>query len=185
SFLSRVGSVVLAVSGIMWVLCNFSVASGFTNGVEDSIMCTLSSLVAPIFIPLGFGSWKAVAALLSGVAAKETVVSVIGALGGMGEVFGSQTAAVSFMIFSCLYVPCVATLSAIAKENGIKSALLSVCVHTLAAYVCALLYYQSAALYAADKNIFFIVMACVATGMVAAVAVVKIVSARRGKTVRA
>ncbi|MDE7164604.1 MAG: ferrous iron transport protein B [Clostridiales bacterium] len=185
SFLARVGSVVLMVSIIMWVLCSFSVARGFTGGVEDSIMCTLSSLIAPMFAPLGFGSWRAVAALISGVAAKETVVSVIGALGGMGEVFGSRAAAVSFMIFTSLYVPCVATLSAIAKENGIKSALLSVCVHTLVAYACSLIYYQAAIGYAADRGIFFIVLACVATGLVAVVAVIKIIQARRRKVARA
>lgn len=185
SFLARVGSVVLAVSVIMWVLCNFSVARGFTGGVENSIMCTLSSLIAPVFAPLGFGSWKAVAALVSGVAAKETVVSVIGALGGMGEVFGCQAAAVSFMIFTSLYVPCVATLSAIAKENGIKCALLSVCVHTLVAYACALIYYQAALGYAADKSIFFIVTACVAAGIVVAFATVKIIHTKRRGAARA
>ena len=177
SFLSRVGSVVLGVSVIMWVLCNFSLHDGFTGGVENSIMCTLCTVISPIFAPLGFGSWKATAALVSGVAAKETVVSVIGSLGGMSEVFGSRAAAVSFMIFTCLYVPCVATLSAIAKENGIKSAMLSVAVHTLVAYTCALLYYQSAVWYAVDKFPVITAWACV----VAVVVTLSAVSVVRGR----
>lgn len=185
SFLSRVGSVVLCVSVIMWVLCNFSVSDGFTGGVENSIMSTLCGFIAPIFAPLGFGSWRASAALISGVAAKEAAVSVISSLGGMDAVFGTRAAAVSFMIFTCLYVPCVATLSAIAKENGIKSALLSVCVHTLVAYVCALTYYQSAVGYATDKRIFFTVAACI-VGCVAVAIVVTAIMRRRynGKKVR-
>lgn len=185
SFLSRVGSVVLCVSIIMWVLCNFSVSDGFTGGVENSIMSTLCSLVAPVFAPLGFGSWRATAALMSGVAAKEAVVSVISSLGGMDAVFSSRTAAVSFMIFTCLYVPCIATLSAIAKENGIKSALKSVCVHTLVAYACALVYYQSAVGYAANKHIFYTVTACAAACVVAAIAVSIIIRKKyNGKKIR-
>ena len=178
AFISRVGSVVLGLSVIMWVLCNFSMHDGFTGGVENSIMCTLCTVVAPIFAPLGFGSWRATAALISGIAAKETVVSVIGALGGMGEVFASRAAAVSFMIFTTLYVPCVATLSAIAKENGIKSALLSAAVHTLVAYACALLYYQSAVWYAVDK--FWVITAW--ASVIAVIVAISAASIVRGRT---
>ncbi|MDE6200791.1 MAG: ferrous iron transport protein B [Clostridiales bacterium] len=180
SFISRVGSVVLFISVIMWVLCNFSVSDGFTGGVENSIMSTLCGIIAPIFAPLGFGSWRATAALLSGVAAKEAAVSVISSLGGMSAVFGTRAAAGSFMIFSCLYVPCVATLSAIAKENGAKSALLSVCVHTVAAYACSLVYYQSAVGYAANRQVFFIVWACALAAVVILIAA-RIIYTRRAK----
>lgn len=179
SFAARVGSVVLGVSVIMWVLCNFSVANGFIGGGEQSIMCTFASLIAPLFSPLGFGSWEAVTALLSGVAAKETLISVITALGGPSAVFTSRYAAVSFMIFSCLYVPCVATLSALAKENGIKSAVLSVAVHTAVAYVCSLVYYRSALLYAADKKIFYIVIAVSVVATAAVIAVVKLLRSKK------
>ncbi|MDE6618138.1 MAG: ferrous iron transport protein B [Clostridiales bacterium] len=185
SFLSRVGSVVLCVSVIMWVLCNFSMSDGFTGGVENSLMSTLCGFIAPVFAPLGFGSWRATAALMSGVAAKEAVVSVISSLGGTDTVFGTQAAAVSFMIFTCLYVPCIATLSAIAKENGIKSALLSVCVHTLIAYTCSLIYYQSAIGYVADKRIFYTVWACAAACIVAVIAASIIIRKKyNGKKIR-
>lgn len=161
AFVVRVGTVVLCVNVIMWVLSSFSVASGFGGG-ETSIMCTFASFIAPVFAPLGFGNWRAVAALISGVAAKETVVSVIASLGGMGEVFGSTAAAVSFLIFTCLYVPCAATLASLAKENGIKSAILSVAVHTVVAYTVSFIYYRSAMCYMHDKNIFYIAIAVAA-----------------------
>ena len=180
SFIVRVGSVVLGVSVIMWVLCNFSVEYGFVGGVENSIMQTLAGIVAPIFTPLGFGNWRAVAALMSGVAAKETVISVIVALGGMGVVFQTRAAAMSFMVFSCLYVPCVATLSALAKENGIKSAALSVLVHTVAAYAVAAVFYGTAIGYAINKTV------CVSVwvGIAAAVTVATVIYAVRARKKR-
>ena len=178
SFIARVGSVVLGVSVIMWVLCNFSIAHGFTGGGEDSVMNTFAALVSPIFKPLGFGNWRAVTALISGIAAKETVISVIASLGGMTAVFGTRKAAVSFMIFVCLYVPCVATVSAVAKENGAKSAAASVATHTVAAYVASLVYYQSAVLFDANLRAFVAVWSCIAA---VAVAVTIAIAIRRGR----
>lgn len=177
SFVVRVGSVVLGVSVIMWVLCNFSIGYGFVGGVENSIMQTFAGLLAPVFKPLGFGNWRAVAALLSGVAAKETLISVIATLGGMSVVFQTDAAAMSFMVFSCLYVPCVATLSALAKENGIGSAALSVLVHTFVAYTMSAAVYGSALGYASHRTL------CIAvwSGMAAAVAIAVIVISVRAR----
>lgn len=183
SFIGRVGSVVLCVSVIIWILANFSVGYGFTGGGETSILYMISNFVAPIFIPLGFGSWRAVSALISGIAAKETVVSVIAALGGFDAVFGSVMAAVSFLIFTSLYVPCVATLGAIAKENGAKSAFLSVAVHTVVAYVASLIFYQSAVAYFADKKLYFTVLPCVVAFICILSAVVVAVGRRRSAAV--
>lgn len=167
SFLARVGTTVLAASVIMWILCNFSIGYGYTGGAETSVMNTVAGLLAPIFEPLGFGNWRAVAALISGVAAKETVISVIASMGGMSRTFGSTTAAVSFMIFTCLYVPCVATLSALAKESGIKSVLLSVALHTVVAYAASLVFYQSAVCYVRNRSLFYIVVSVVAAAVAA------------------
>lgn len=174
SFVVRVGSVILCVGVITWVLSNFSVAEGFTGGGKKSIMCTLASLIAPVFRPLGFGNWRAVTALLSGVAAKETVVSVIASLGGLGEVFATRHAAVSFLIFTCMYVPCIATLAALAKENGIKSALLSALVHTLSAYLCAYLYYSAAVLIRTDTAITAAVWSTVGALVAAAIVMIAV-----------
>lgn len=179
AFVLRVGSVVLLVSVIMWALCNLSVANGFIpGGGEKSIMSTFAGLISPVFTPLGFGNWRAVTALISGVAAKETVISVIASLGGFEAVFDSRAAGVSFMIFTCLYVPCVATISALAKENGVKSALASISVHTLVAYAASLIYFNFARLYAYDKAVFWTVISCVA---VSAAAVATVLYAFRRK----
>ena len=133
-------------------------------------MNTFARIISPVFAPVGFGNWRAVTALISGIAAKETVISVIASLGGMGEVFGSPTAATSFMIFVCLYVPCVATVSALAKENGGKSAAASIATHTVAAYLVSLVYYQSAVLFAAHITAFIAVWSSVAATIVACAA---------------
>ena len=179
SFVVRVGSVVLGVSVIMWVLSSFSIGYGFTGGGDKSIMSTFAGFVAPVFTPLGFGNWRAVTALISGIAAKETLISVIAALGGLGEVFGSTAAAVSFMIFSCLYVPCVATLAALAKECGVKYALLSAVVHTVTAYLASLVFYRSAVLYRTNLEVFIILWSCaVAVGAVAVI-ILKCVAVKR------
>lgn len=156
SFVGRIGSVVLTVSIIFWVLCNFSVTDGFCGSVDSSLMSSFAGFIAPVFAPLGFGTWQAVAALISGIAAKETVVSVIASLGGWETVLGgSVIAAVSFMIFTCLYVPCVATVSAVRSEAGTKSAVMSVAVQTAAAYSASLVFYQAARLYLFDTTVFY------------------------------
>ncbi len=164
-FLLRVGSIVLAVNVMIWLLSNFSVAYGFTGSPENSLMCTFATVISPLFTPLGFGNWRAVTALISGVAAKETIVAVISSLGGTAVVFESKLAAMSFLIFSCLYVPCVATIASLGKESGAKTAVVSVAVHTAAAYIMSFIFYRSAMLYINDVRLFVTVYACAATAL--------------------
>lgn len=161
SFIARVGSVVLCVNVIIWTLSSFSVGYGFGGGAERSMMHTISTVLAPVFSPLGFGNWRAVTALISGVAAKETVIAVIASLGGQGAVFGSTEAAVSFLIFTCLYVPCVATLAAIGKECGVKTAVLSAAVHFAVAYIAAFVFYVSAASIKTDITRAVVLWSCI------------------------
>lgn len=181
AFVARIGSVVFSVSVIMWVLGNFSVADGFVGGGDRSLLCTVSSVFAPVFKPLGFGNWRAVAALISGVAAKESVISVITALGGMDVVFESRAAAISFLIFTCLYVPCVATLAALAKENGMHSAVLSVLAHTAAAYLASLAFYGASLCFLYDRTVFAAVFAGVAGVIVTVCLTARIVRGRKNK----
>ncbi len=173
-FLLRVGSIVLAVNVIIWLLSNFSVAYGFTGSPENSLMCTFASVISPIFVPLGFGNWRAVTALISGVAAKETIVAVISSLGGMTAVFESRLSAVSFLIFTCLYVPCVATIASLGRESGAKTAVVSVAVHTAAAYVSSLIFYTSAMWYVNDIRLFITVYACAFAALCGAIVYFKI-----------
>ncbi len=181
SFAVRVGSVVLGVGAAMWLLSNFSVRYGFTGGSGSSIMSTFAGALAPIFKPLGFGDWRAVTALISGVAAKETLISVISSLGGAGEVFGSAIAAASFLIFSCLYVPCVATIAALAKETGWRYAAVSAAAHTVTAYAASLIFYQSARLAQIDMKLFVVIWSSVVFAAVAAAVAHKIYRVKKRK----
>ena len=183
-FLLRVGSIVLLVNVVVWLLSNFSTVYGFTGSPENSLMCTFASVISPIFKPLGFGNWRAVTALLSGFAAKETIVAVISSLGGVGAVFGTKLEAASFLIFTCLYVPCVATIAAIGREAGAKYAVLSVAVHTLIAYTVSLVFYRSAVWFMFDKRLFATVYACAAVAVGGAVISLRILKRiKHGKKV--
>ncbi|MDR0426017.1 MAG: ferrous iron transport protein B [Clostridiales bacterium] len=142
SFLSRVGTVVFMLNVIVWALANFSLTQGYTAGGEGSILCHAAGFLSPLFAPLGFGNWRAVAALLSGIVAKEGVIAAVESLGGVTVVFGGDAPALSalcFMVFTLLYTPCVATIAATCRESGLKWTLLGLGVSAMTAYFFALL----------------------------------------------
>lgn len=139
NFVVKVGTVILCFNVIIWVLCNFSFTNGFVEiGEGLSIMEKISGIIAPIFKPLGFGSWKAVTALMSGLIAKEAVISTIVNLGGAQSVFFDQLSALCFMVFTLLYVPCVATIASTYREIGIKWTVFSIVMQLIVAYLTAL-----------------------------------------------
>ena len=131
-YLKKVGTILFAACVIIWFLASF----GFHDGsfglcdTEESIMAWLGGLIAPIFTPLGFGRWDAVAASISGFAAKESIVSTIGILSGAadateedaalwsaaGKMFPTSMAAFSFLLFNLLNSPCLAAVSTMWKE---------------------------------------------------------------------
>lgn len=141
-FLVKVGTVVFALNVIVWMLSNFSFTSGYTMNGEDSILATISGFIAPIFTPLGFGNWRAVTSLMSGLVAKEVVVSSIESLGGVNVIFTGEyvsASAIAFLVYTLLYVPCIATISAELKEVGVKWTLFGVALQLIVAYVVALI----------------------------------------------
>lgn len=159
SFVKRAGTVILFSSMILWFLQRFGVADGRLIPVPDNNTSLLSSLggwVAPLFTPLGFGHWQAAVATLTGLIAKENVVSTFGVLYGFAEGAedGTQVwsrlaadftglAAGSFLIFNLLCAPCVATIGAIRKEmNSLRWTLATVGYMTGFAYGAALMVYQ-------------------------------------------
>ena len=85
----------------------------------DSILASVGSLVAPVFAPNGFGNWQSVAALVSGFAAKEAVISTFSVIlpGGLESAF-TPLSALSFLTFTLLYTPCVAAVAATRRELG-------------------------------------------------------------------
>lgn len=140
-FIIKVGTTIFALNVIVWILSNFSFTAGYTAGGE-SIMQSFSKFIAPVFEPLGFGSWEAVTSLISGFVAKEAVISTIESFGGAESLFVGEFAslnAVAFLVYTLLYVPCIATVAAMKKEIGLKWTLFGIILQLSVAYVAALI----------------------------------------------
>lgn len=182
AFVIRVGTVVFAINIIVWLLSSFGVGTvdgktvfGYCGDVQvKSFLEYFASAIAPVFAPLGFGGgehgWQAVTALLSGLAAKEVVLSSMESFGGVDVIFGSNyCAALSFVVFTLLYVPCIATLTAIKKEAGWKWMLGGAALQLITAYVVALIFYW--------MGILFVYNAGAAVSIIIVLAVAAIVAA--------
>jgi ferrous iron transport protein B len=159
SFIKRAGTVILASSVVLWFLQAFGVVDGVFQMVEDnntSLLAAVGRFIAPIFAPLGFGSWKAAVATFTGLIAKENVVGTFGVLYGFAEVaedgaeywanlaadFTGLTA-FSFMLFNLLCAPCFAAMGAIKREmNSAKWTWAAIGYLCAFAYVIALIVYQ-------------------------------------------
>lgn len=122
-FISRLLSTILFASVLMWIFQNFTLSLEPTSDAELSITATLGKFIAPFFVPLGFGDWQRVSALISGLAAKETIIAAF------EIIYGSRytallafniPSALSFMVFVLLYIPCIAAVIALYKELGKK-----------------------------------------------------------------
>ena len=112
-------------SVVIWLL-NYAGPSGFGVDMGDSYLAMIGGFIAPLFAPLGFGTWQAAASLLTGFLAKEVVVSTMAIIYAvkedvLGNVMGAHYTALSayaFMFFILLYVPCLATVAVIKRETG-------------------------------------------------------------------
>ena len=152
------------MSVLLWFLQAFGFEGGGFGLVEDaehSLLAAVGSLLAPLLVPLGFGTWQAAVALLTGLVAKEMVVSSMSMFYGfsvtaggaavaaaLSGTFHSPAAAYAFLVFVLLYVPCVAAVSTIRKEMGsIKWTLASIGWQLGAAYLGALIVYQVGSLF--------------------------------------
>ncbi len=156
-FLTRAGTIIAAMSVAVWFLQNFSPSLHMVSDTSESILALLGGFIAPVFAPMGFGVWQAAVALLTGLIAKEAVVSSMSLFYGfsltdyaaagaaMAATF-SPAAALAFLVFCALYTPCVAAIATIRREMASRSwtalALIwQLCVAWLASFVT----YQSAA----------------------------------------
>ena len=141
-FLQRAFSVILIATIIVWFLQSFDFRFNLVVNSKDSILATISGLFAPAFKPLGLGDWRIVTSLVSGFMAKESVVSVLEVLfraqGGVAEAIGSLSA-LSLLVFSLLYTPCVAAVASIRRELGHKWALYVVLWQCAVAWLAALI----------------------------------------------
>ena len=125
-FLERAFGIIFIATIIIWFLQNFDTRLNVVSDSANSLLAAVGQLIAPVFAPLGFGDWRMVTALISGFTAKEAVVSTLAVLletsmaelgGALGSVFTPLTA-VSFLVFTLLYTPCVAAVAAIRRELG-------------------------------------------------------------------
>ena len=141
-FLTRAFTVIFMATVIIWFMQTFDTRLNVVENSADSILAALGRLVSPIFAPLGFGDWRCATALISGFIAKESVVSTLQVLLGSAAITSLFTtrSAVSFLVFTLLYTPCIAAVATIRRELGsrIKTVgvvLLQCVVAWLAAYI--------------------------------------------------
>lgn len=139
-FLQRAFSVIFIGTIVVWFLQNFNFSMNMVSDPQSSMLAALAGFLAPLFIPLGFGNWKMVTALISGFLAKESVVSMMAVVyGGTAAVRSAITplAAFTFMVFCLLYTPCIAAVATIRKEQGRGAAILMVIFQCVVAWLVA------------------------------------------------
>ncbi|MBQ7658025.1 MAG: ferrous iron transport protein B [Butyrivibrio sp.] len=123
-FFTRAFSVILIATICVWFLQSFDLRFNMVEDSSTSMMAALSSVLVPLFVPLGLGDWRVVTSLITGFIAKESVVSTMNILfdGGVENALNTVTAS-TLLVFSLLYSPCVAAIAAIKRELGGKYAL--------------------------------------------------------------
>ena len=183
SFIKRAGTVILASSVVLWFLQGFGFVDGVFGMVEDnntSLLASVGNVVAPIFAPLGFGTWQGAVATFTGLIAKENVVSTFGVLYGFAEVAedgaeiwsllaGDFTAltAYSFMIFNLLCAPCFAAMGAIKREmNNAKWTWIAIGYMCGFAYVVAMIVYQLGMLFSGHFGVGTVVALLLLAGLI-------------------
>ncbi len=160
-FLVRVGTLIITMNVIVWLLSSFSFSFEYLpSGQGGSMLEKLGIILSPLFVPLGFGSWGLVSALIAGLIAKEVIVSSIalfsGAQGGQNEMisalynsasavyFASGASVLSYLVFCLLYFPCLSSVSVLSKEIGKKWTFFGVVIEFFVAYFLAMIVYNIA-----------------------------------------
>lgn len=151
-FIMKAFTIIFFATIVIWLLQSFDLRFEMVQDSSQSILASIGKSVAPIFAPLGFGNWQAVTALITGLTAKEAVVSTFAVLTGAGDssslipiLSGMFTPlqALSFLVFTLLYMPCVAAMAAVKRElGGYKNALLVMLYQTAFAWVAAFVVYS-------------------------------------------
>ena len=136
-FLNKAFTVIFIAALVIWFLQSFDLHLNIVADSKDSILAAVGGLIAPLFAPLGFGDWRISTALITGLMAKESVVSTMTVLSAV-DILTPFTAAV-FLVFTLLYTPCVAAIAAVKRELGGKWAVLVVIMQCVIAWLMAFL----------------------------------------------
>lgn len=155
SFIIKAGTIIFISAVVIWFLSNFNNRLEMVD-INESMLAALGSFIAPVFAPLGFGDWQSSVATITGLVAKENVVSTMGVLHGLAEATEESTAllssvaatfttvsAFSFMAFNLLCAPCFAAIGAISREMGsAKWTWAAIGYQTLLAYAVSFIIFQ-------------------------------------------
>lgn len=144
-FLQRAFTVIFVATIVIWFLQNFDSGLNMVADSQNSILAMAAGAIAPIFVPVGFGDWRVVTALVSGFLAKESVVSSLEVLFGSTAVLQSSlttVGAASLLVFCLLYTPCVAAIASVKRELGAKWAAGMVVGQCVIAWIAAFAVYQ-------------------------------------------
>ena len=179
SFIKKAGTVILLSAIILWFLQSFGVENGSFGMIDDldnSILAKIGNILAPLFIPLGWGDWKAAVATVTGLIAKENVVATFGTLfhfggevsengdeiwGQMAETF-TALSGYSFLVFNLLCAPCFAAMGAIKREmNNGKWTAFAILYQCGFAYAVSLMVYQFGLLFTGSVNVIGLIVAVI------------------------
>lgn len=141
-FLQKAFSVILVATVVVWFLQSFNLRLNMVSDSSDSMLAMIAQIFVPVLTPLGLGDWRIVTALISGVMAKESVVSTLEVLfsGSISTVLSPLTAG-SLLVFSLLYTPCIAAIASVKRELGGKWAVSMVIWQCIVAWVAAFAVY--------------------------------------------
>jgi ferrous iron transport protein B len=150
-FIKKAGTIIFAMSVVIWFLSNFNL-SGMVENIDESILASIGSFIAPLLSPLGFGNWQSAVSLLSGVLAKETVLASMEVIftGDLTVTLATHFTALSayaFLVFILLYTPCVSVIGTMKKEYGTKLTLFSVFYQLILAWIVSFLVYNIGSLF--------------------------------------
>jgi len=146
-FVKKAGTFIVGAVVVIWILASFPYGVEYAS--ENSLIGMIGSFIAPVFKPAGFGNWQSSVALIFGFLAKEVVISTFGVLYGSEEQLATMlgndftnASAISFLVMTLIYIPCVATIAVLKREIGTKWATLSVLISVVLGYVLATIVYQ-------------------------------------------
>ena len=177
SFIKKAGTIILLSTILVWFLSRFGVADGtFRMLAEDeldrSILAGVGNVIAWIFAPLGWGTWQAAVASITGLVAKENIVGTMGILYGGKAAYANLAlaftgiSAYSFMVFNLLCAPCFAAIGAIRREmNNPRWTWFAIGYQTVFAYAVALMIYQFGSLFTGSGNVIGVIAAAAVLGV--------------------